>query len=55
MARRAGYRLPDDGEDLVVHEEITLSELEHMAPAFVLAHMGPMPVRGIWYPFHGIR
>jgi hypothetical protein len=45
---RAGYQLPDDKSTLRVRAEITPLELEH---PYVREHMGPIVVRGLWYPF----
>jgi hypothetical protein len=43
-----GRWLPADRRDLVVTEGITVAELDqrHIVP-----NMGPIVVRGIWYPF----
>lgn len=48
IVARAGYQLPDDKSTLRVRAEITPSELEH---PYVREHMGPIVVRGLWYPF----
>ena len=43
-----GYRLPDVSDDLQVKEDIRYEELT----AYVQQHMGPIVVRGMWYPFN---
>jgi hypothetical protein len=42
-----GCYLPADLEELTVHSGITVGELHPL----VVAHMGPIVVRGMWYPF----
>jgi hypothetical protein len=42
----AGY-LPDDLSTLSVREGVTVADLHH----HVVANMGPIVVRGMWYPF----
>jgi hypothetical protein len=44
----AGYSLPDDRSTLRVTEQIQVSNLEE---PHVVRNMGPIVVRGIWYPF----
>jgi len=48
IVRRAGYRLPDDTSTLRVREGVRPSDIEHR---YVREHMGPIVVRGLWYPF----
>ena len=48
IVSRAGYRLPKDKSTLRVQANIKPEDLEHR---FVREHMGPMVVRGLWYPF----
>jgi len=48
IVHRAGYRLPDDTSTLRVRAGIKPQEIEHQ---FVLERMGPIVVRGLWYPF----
>ena len=43
-----GSHLPDDINQL---EVIAGIEAEKIEDEYVLSHMGPMVVRGIWYPF----
>lgn len=51
IVARAGYLLPDDKGTLLVRADITPADLEH---PYVREHMGPIVVRGLWYPFRGI-
>jgi len=44
----AGYELPDDRNTLQVTEGVNVSDLDS---EYVRFHMGPIVVRGIWYPF----
>lgn len=46
-----GRYLPDDLADIHVTAGICVSELQN---SYVLEHMGPIIVRGIWYPFVAI-
>ncbi len=48
IVRRAGYRLPDDTSSLRIRADIKPADIEHR---FVREHMGPIVVRGLWYPF----
>ena len=48
IVRRAGYRLPEDASALRVRADIRPADIEHR---FVREHMGPIVVRGLWYPF----
>lgn len=43
-----GHYLPDDLTDLRITEGITVAELDQR---HVVANMGPIVVRGTWYPF----
>jgi hypothetical protein len=43
-----GRYLPDDLADLRVTEGITVADLDQ---PHVVANMGPIVVRGMWYPF----
>jgi hypothetical protein len=47
---RAGYGdyLAEGVGSLRITEGVTVADLEH---AYVRAHMGPIVVRGLWYPF----
>jgi hypothetical protein len=45
---RAGYRLPEDKAALHCRVGIKPAEIEHR---YVREHMGPIVVRGLWYPF----
>ena len=55
IVERFVFLLPESEGDLIVHEDISFEELGRVAGDYVLDHMGPMPVHGIWYPFTGIR
>ena len=48
IVARAGYRLPDDKSTLHIRADIKLADIEHR---FVRDHIGPIVVRGLWYPF----
>ena len=49
IIRRAGYELPADATNpLKVREGIKPADIEH---CYVRDHMGPIAVRGLWYPF----
>ncbi len=48
IIRRAGYRLPDDISTLSIQVGIQFADIPH---DFVRKHMGPIVVRGLWYPF----
>ncbi len=43
-----GCYLPDDLNTLAVREGVTVADLDR---PHVVAHMGPIVVRGMWYPF----
>jgi hypothetical protein len=51
IIRGSGYDLPEDLSTLVVRENVTIADLDH---AHVVANMGPIVVRGLWYPFVGV-
>jgi hypothetical protein len=53
IIRGWGYEryLPEDLNTLTIREGITVAELDH---PHVLANMGPIVVRGMWYPFVGV-
>jgi hypothetical protein len=44
----AGFRLPEDRNTLQIKEGIKVSDLDHR---HVVMNMGPIVVRGMWYPF----
>jgi hypothetical protein len=46
-----GYELPDDVGILSVREGVTVSALDE---PHVVANMGPIVNRGMWYPFVGL-
>ncbi len=48
IVRRACYQLPEDSSTLRVRADIRPGDIEHR---FVREHMGPIAVRGMWYPF----
>ena len=50
IIRAAGYGayLPDDIGSLRITENVRVADLEH---PHVREHMGPIVVRGLWYPF----
>ena len=43
-----GQDLPDDLAGVRIKEGVKVAELE---PSHVVANMGPIAVRGMWYPF----
>lgn len=46
-----GYDLPEDLNQLAIRERITVDELDQ---PHVVANMGPIVNRGLWYPFVGL-
>jgi hypothetical protein len=46
-----GDYLPDDPTALAVREGVTVADLDQ---GHVVPNMGPIVVRGMWYPFVGI-
>ena len=48
IVERAGYHLPDDKSTLRIRADIKPAQIEHEC---VRQHMGPIVVRGLWYPF----
>lgn len=51
IVARAGYHLPDDKTALRVRTDIRPADI---VDRHVRDHMGPIVVRGLWYPFIGI-
>ena len=47
IIRGSGYELPEDLDILMVTEGVRVDDLEH---DYVRTHMGPIVVRGLWYP-----
>jgi hypothetical protein len=47
LIEHLGYRLPDDQQSLIVTESVRFDALD----PHVQRNMGPMAVRGLWYPF----
>lgn len=47
ILRAAGIAVPDDPAPLVVTENVSFADLD---PNHVVLNMGPMVVRGVWYP-----
>lgn len=52
IARAFGYGtwLPDDSTDVRFTADVRVPTLD----PFVLGHMGPVVVRGLWYPFRSV-
>lgn len=48
IVRRAGYQLPDEASALQIRADVKPADIEHR---YVREHMGPIVVRGLWYPF----
>jgi hypothetical protein len=48
IIRGCGYELPDDDDSMAIREGITFDELDQIN---VAPNIGPMAVRGLWYPF----
>ena len=44
---RSGYQLPQDVSDLKIIENVKPTDLDR----HVVMNMGPIVVRGMWYPF----
>lgn len=51
IVERAGYRLPVDKSTLRIRKDIKPADLDQR---HVYVNMGPIVVRGLWYPFIGI-
>lgn len=51
IVKRAGYHLPDDTSTLRIRTGIKPADLDQR---HVRVNMGPIVVRGLWYPFIGI-
>ena len=47
MIRAYRYQLPEDASDLGVIENVRYGDLNRQ----VQCNMGPIPARGMWYPF----
>lgn len=47
IIRAYGYQLPEDASDLGVIENVRYGDLDR----HVQCNMGPIPVRGMWFPF----
>ena len=50
-ATGCGHYLPDDLAGVAITEGIATSDLDQ---AHVVPNMGPICVRGMWYPFAGV-
>jgi hypothetical protein len=48
IIKRRGYNLPQDMAALTVQK---ISSVKDISDAHVQRHMGPIVVRGLWYPF----
>ena len=50
IIRASGYSdyLPEDIDSLKIHQGVQVADL---ADPYVRNHMGPIVVRGLWYPF----
>lgn len=48
IIRNAGYSLPEDVSLLEIKENVRVADLDHR---HVVLNMGPIVVRGMWYPF----
>ena len=51
IIRGFGYELPEDLNNLKITEGVRVDDLEH---DYIRMHMGPIVVRGLWYPFRKI-
>jgi hypothetical protein len=51
IIRGWGFELPEDLNLLTIREEITVADLDQFN---VVARMGPIVNRGLWYPFIGL-
>lgn len=51
IIRRAGYQLPEQQSMLRVHTDVKPADIEHR---YVREHMGPIVIRGLWYPFREV-
>jgi hypothetical protein len=48
ILRDVGYRLPEDTAEVRIVEDVRAIDLDEL---HVVRNMGPIVVRGIWYPF----
>jgi hypothetical protein len=46
-----GYDLPDDPGLLAIKEDVKVADLDQ---GHIVPNMGPIVVRGLWYPFRGL-
>ena len=51
IIRDFGYELPEDPAMLRITEGVRVGDLQR---DYVRTHMGPIVVRGLWYPFRRI-
>ena len=51
IIRSFGYELPDDPTALKITADVKVTDLQH---DYVRQHMGPIIVRGLWYPFRHV-
>lgn len=51
IIRRWGWRLPADEGGLTVREGVAIADLDQ---SHVVANMGSIVVRGMWYPYVGL-
>jgi hypothetical protein len=51
IIRDSGYELPEDIGTLQIREDVRYDDLE---PNHVRTNMGPIVVRGLWYPFRRV-
>jgi hypothetical protein len=51
IIRGWGFKLPDDLKLLTIREGITVADLDQ---PHVVSNMGPIVIRGLWYPFAGL-
>jgi len=50
IIRGWGHEMPANISLLDIREDVTIDELDH----HVVCNMGPIVVRGMWYPFCGL-
>jgi hypothetical protein len=55
LLRAEGYAVEAGAPGVEVREGVTAGELAALAHSTVLRHMGPIVVRGVWYPPLNLR
>lgn len=51
IVQHAGFKLPEDRSTLQIREGVRVADLDE---PHVIKNMGPIVVRGLWYPFRKV-